>query len=232
MKIAILISGHGSNMLRIADQADDNPNAVDITRVIANKPCEGLTLAAQRGLKTSLVDRKSFGGRTAHERAIAAEIERSGAEWVVLAGYMAILSPSFVDKFANRIVNIHPSLLPALKGLDTHARAISDARKRHGATVHLVNAELDDGPIILQAGLDIQKNESKAALAARVLRLEHALYPFVITALSRGWLTIENGVPVWRDGQRRLADSGQDIADVLLDAVQWPEESQGDNLQD
>ena len=232
MKIAILISGRGSNMLRIADHANNNANIVEIVCVLANKPCEGLALAEKQGLKTALVDRKSFGDRAAHEDALVAEIERSGAEWVVLAGYMAILSPSFVDRFSDRILNIHPSLLPDLRGLNTHARAIGDGRQKHGATVHLVNAELDDGPIILQAGLDIRQDESEAALSARVLRLEHALYPFVITALSRGWLTIENGSPLWRDGKRRLADTGHDIADVLLPTIQWPEELRRDNLQD
>ena len=222
MKIAILISGRGSNMLRIADLTKSQDNIADIVLVAANKPCEGLELASDRGLKTALVDRKAYPDRAAQEAALADAIEKSGAEWIVLAGYMAILSSEFVDRFADRILNIHPSLLPDLKGLDTHARALASGSKTHGATVHLVNAELDDGPIILQAALDIQTAEDESTLAARVLRLEHALYPFVVMALAQGWLTVANGVPVWHEGRRQLAASGAEFTGPLRDAVIWP----------
>ena len=171
MKIAILISGRGSNMLRIADMTKEHGDIADIVLVAANKPCDGITRAAQRGLNTALVDRQAYGNRASHEAALAEAIDNSGADWVLLAGYMAILSPWFVARFSNRILNIHPSLLPELKGLDTHERAFACGMTTHGATVHLVNAELDGGPIILQAGLNVAPEDDETSLAARVLRL-------------------------------------------------------------
>lgn len=230
MKIAILISGRGSNMLRIAELAEKHDGIADIVLIAANKPCEGLSLASERGLNTKLVDRGAFDGRRSHEAALADAIDGSGAEWVLLAGYMAILSPWFVERFWGRILNIHPSLLPDLKGLDTHARALAGGLKRHGATVHLVNAELDGGPIILQAGLDVESDEDETTLAARVLRLEHALYPFVVTALSRGWLTIENGAPAWRHGRQELEESESEFPNALAGSAIWPGEGHRDNL--
>lgn len=230
MKIAILISGRGSNMLRIADMTKEHGDIADIVLVAANKPCDGIARAAQRGLNTALVDRQAYGNRASHEAALAEAIDNSGADWVLLAGYMAILSPWFVARFSNRILNIHPSLLPELKGLDTHERALACGMTTHGATVHLVNAELDGGPIILQAGLNVAPEDDETSLAARVLRLEHALYPFVIMALSRGWLTIENGVPDWHDGKRHLANSGIQFTTPLTHSAIWPDGTRPDNL--
>ena len=230
MKIAILISGRGSNMLRIADLAAEHDDIADIVLIAANRPCEGLSAASERGLNTKLVERKAFDERRSHEVALADAIDNSGAEWVLLAGYIAILSPWFVERFSDRILNIHPSILPHLKGLDTHARALASGVKKHGATVHLVNAELDGGPIILQAGLDVKSHEDEATLAARVLQLEHALYPFVIMALSRGWLKIVNGAPVWRYGRQDLEGSESEFPDVLAESAIWPGEDRRDNL--
>ncbi len=230
MKIAILISGRGSNMLRIADLAAEHDDIADIVLIAANRPCEGLSLASKRGLNTKLVERKAFDERRSHEVALADAIDNSGAEWVLLAGYMAILSPWFVERFSDRILNIHPSILPDLKGLDTHARALASGVKKHGATVHLVNAELDGGPIILQAGIDVKSHEDEATLAARVLQLEHALYPFVIRALSRGWLKIVNGAPVWRYGRQDLEESESEFPDVLAGSAIWPGEDRRYNL--
>ena len=230
MKIAILISGRGSNMLRIADLTKEHGNVADIVLIAANKPCEGLALASERGLNAALLDRREYEDSASHEAALAEVIENSGAEWVLLAGYMAVLSPWFVERFCDRILNIHPSLLPDLKGLNTHARALSGGLKTHGATVHLVSAELDGGPVVLQASLAIQGDEDEATLAARVLRLEHALYPFVVMALSRGWLAIEDGVPTWRDGRRRLAESGAELADPIGETAIWPDDILRKNL--
>lgn len=222
MRLAILISGRGSNMLRLADVIDSRTDQAQIVLVAANKPCQGLASAAGIGLPTQLVDRQDFADKSAQEAALAAAIEATGADWILLAGYMAILSASFVDRFRDRIINIHPSLLPDLKGLDTHARALSAGYRRHGATVHLVTPALDDGPILLQAALTVSGDETESELAARVLTLEHALYPFVILALASGELQIIDGNPSWRQGAQSLASADMTIAGVLKDTVIWP----------
>ena len=222
MRIAILISGRGSNMLRLAEVIPGIPNDARIVLVAANTPCDGLDSAAARGLPTQLVERRDFADKSAHETALADTIEAAGADWVLLAGYMAILSAAFVNRFTNRIINIHPSLLPDLKGLDTHARALADGRARHGATVHLVTPLLDDGPVLLQAALTIAADETEAGLAERVLRLEHALYPFVIMALAMGGLQIVDGAPRWQKGKQALGKADESIAGILRPAVIWP----------
>lgn len=222
MRLAILISGRGSNMVRLADIVDRIPDAARIVLVAANMSCEGLRIAADRGLPTDLVERRDFADKSAHEAALAASIENAGADWVILAGYMAILSADFVTRFRGRILNIHPSLLPALKGLDTHARALAEGHRRHGATVHVVTPRLDDGPIVLQAALTVEQDETAQQLASRVLTLEHALYPFVITALAGGDLDITDGMPRWRQGEAALARADATIAATLQQAVIWP----------
>ena len=222
MRIAILISGRGSNMLRLAEVVADLPDDARIVLVAANTPCDGLAGAAARGLPTQLVDRRDFADKSAHEAALAEAIEAAGANLVLLAGFMAILSADFVARFKNRIINIHPSLLPDLKGLDTHARALANGHARHGATVHIVTPVLDDGPVLLQAALTITADQSETELAARVLRLEHALYPFVTMALAREWLQIVDGVPRWQKGEQALGKADEAIADILRPAVIWP----------
>ena len=222
IRIAILISGRGSNMLRLAEMISAIPDRAQIVLVAANNDCDGLVEAAALGLPTTLVDRQQFADRSSHESALAAQIEDASADWILLAGYMAILSATFIARFPHRILNIHPSLLPELKGLDTHARALAANRDRHGATVHMVTPQLDDGPILLQAGLTIGNGETEQALASRVLALEHALYPFVVMSLADEVLTIRDGRPVWRDAIRSLRDAPPSIGDVLKPAVIWP----------
>ena len=222
MRLAILISGRGSNMLRLADVIDSRTDQAQIVLVAANKPCQRLDSAAGAGLPMQLLDRRDFADKSAQEDALAAAIEAAGADWILLAGYMAILSASFVDRFPDRIINIHPSLLPDLKGLDTHARALSAGYRRHGATVHLVTPALDDGPILLQAALTVGRDETESELAARVLALEHALYPFVILALAAGDLRIIDGNPHWRPGARSIELADTTISDVLKKTVIWP----------
>ena len=198
------------------------PDLVTICLVAANQPCDGLGLAADHGLSTRLVDRKTFRDKNSHERALGDAIEECGADWICLAGYMAILSPAFVKRFQNRIVNIHPSLLPAFKGLETHQRALDAGATRHGATVHLVTPELDDGPILLQAGLDIHAGEDAGHLAARVLNLEHALYPFVMMSIANGDLALSGETVVWHDRQAALARAGAHVVHTLQPTVFWP----------
>ena len=222
MRIAVLISGRGSNMLRLAAHAG-TAEGFEIVLVAADRPCDGLGLAAGRGLPTRLVSRADFASRREHETALGDAIAASGAEMVCLAGYMAVLSASFVDRFAGRIINIHPSLLPDLKGLDTHERAIDAGMARHGASVHLVTAALDDGPVLLQAALEVEDGEDAQSLAARVLRLEHALYPFVVLSLADGTLAAGPDGAGWRDGGGVLRRADPLIADVLAGSVIWPD---------
>ena len=221
MRIAVLISGRGSNMLQLAAHAGPE-TGFEIVLVAANKACDGLALAEKRGLSTELVSRADFASRQDQEAALGDAILASGAEIICLAGYMTILSPAFIDRFAGRIINIHPSLLPDLKGLDTHERAIAAGMARHGASVHLVTAELDDGPLLLQAGLDVTKDDDADGLAARVLHLEHALYPFVVSSLANGTLTAGPDGVTWHEDTRVFDSADPAIADVLGDTVIWP----------
>ena len=196
LKIAILISGRGSNMTALA-QAAKQRDDIDILLVAANKPAEGLEYAATAGLNTALVQRTDYDSKSAHEAAMLAEIRQSGADWVFLAGYMALLSADFIDALSGRIVNIHPSLLPAHKGLNTHQRALDAGDSQHGLSVHLVTPGMDEGPLVLQLGLAVQDGDTADSLAKRVLALEHLAYPAVMLALATGALEICSDRPVW-----------------------------------
>ena len=220
MRIAVLISGRGSNMLSLAGSLPHD--AVHIVLVAANTPCEGLDHAAGLGLETLLVDRATFASKADHEAALGDAIEAVAVDWICLAGYMPILSAAFVERFAGRIINIHPSLLPDFKGLDTHGRALAAGVKHHGASVHLVTAALDDGPILLQAGLEMIPGEEATSLASRVLKLEHMLYPFVIASIANGDLTISGGSVFWKHQDMSLTRAGKAFERVLGPAVIWP----------
>ena len=222
LRIAILISGRGSNMLQLARHIDRHDLACEVVLVAANQDCVGLAEAAKRNLPTACVDRAAFDDRAAQETALGDHIEAAGADWICLAGYMAVLSAAFVTRFAGRIINIHPSLLPAHKGLHTHQRALDAGDTRHGASVHIVTPALDDGPLILQAGLSLSEKETAESLAARVLVLEHALYPFVLETLVSGHLVIQDGMVHWRDGETALDESVAEIGAVLKGCVIWP----------
>nr|WP_295113173.1 phosphoribosylglycinamide formyltransferase [uncultured Caulobacter sp.] len=177
-KVAVLISGRGSNMeaLVVAAKAADCP--FEIALVLANKPdAGGLATAAAEGIEALCVDQKPFGkDREAHERALDAALRERGIQVIALAGYMRILTPFLVDAWEGRMLNIHPSLLPAYPGLDTHARAIAAGEAEAGCTVHLVTAGVDEGPILGQARVPILPGDDEHALAARVLEQEHKLY--------------------------------------------------------
>ena len=156
-----------------------------------------LSHAAALGLPTKIIERQNFATRHAHDAAIEQAIKAAAADFVFLAGYLAILGAEFTTIFAGRLINIHPSLLPEFKGLNTHQRAIDANAARHGATVHLVTAALDDGPIILQAELSMSPHDNAEKLAARVLLLEHQLYPFVLKSLCVGQLTLAADMVTW-----------------------------------
>lgn len=195
MKIAILISGRGSNMQALCAHQD----GFSVCLVASDRPAEGLKTAKDAGCSTGLVDRAAYANKAEHEAALAELIERHAPDWIILAGYMSVLSASFIERFDGRIINIHPSLLPDYKGLNTHARALADGRKEHGVSVHLVTAALDDGPLLAQVSLNIQADDTQASLSARVLALEHQIYPAVITALAEGRLQIRESGAKWSD---------------------------------
>ena len=195
LNVAVLISGRGSNMQALAAQA----HHYRISLVAANKPAAGLDIAAQAGINTSLVNRADHDSKASHEAALAAAIEASNAQWICLAGYMAVLSADFIKRFSGRIINIHPSLLPDYKGLHTHQRALADNKKLHGVSVHLVTPELDDGAVIAQMQLPVLGSDTEDSLSQRVLVLEHLLYPTVVNALASGALQLGDGVVQWQD---------------------------------
>lgn len=189
MSIVILISGRGSNMQAILDAG------LPVSAVISNRPdAGGLAIASARGVKTAVVPHKDFGTRDAFDAALSAEIARHQPKAVVLAGFMRILTPGFVERHAGRLVNIHPSLLPSFTGLETHERALAAGVKLHGCTVHFVTAELDHGPIIAQAAVPVLEGDTAATLAARVLRQEHVLYPRAVRWILEGKVVIESGI--------------------------------------
>jgi len=183
-KVAVLISGRGSNMEALVRAAKAADCAFEIALVLANKPdAGGLATAAAEGIEALCVDQKPFGkDREAHERAIDAALRERGIEIIALAGYMRILTPFLVDAWEGRMLNIHPSLLPAYPGLDTHARAIAAGEAEAGCTVHLVTAGVDEGPILGQARVAILPGDDDHSLAARVLEQEHKLYAATLAA--------------------------------------------------
>lgn len=188
MSLVVLISGRGSNLHAIVQAG------LPVAAVISNRAdAAGLEYARKQGLATTVVPHKDFATREAFDDALARQIDRHAPRAVANAGFMRILTPGFVARYAGRIVNIHPSLLPAFPGLDTHARALVAGVKLHGCTVHFVTADVDGGPIIAQAAVPVLADDTGAALAARVLRQEHVLYPRALAWLLGGKLVILDG---------------------------------------
>ncbi len=194
-RVAVLISGRGSNMVALIDAAKDSSFPAEIVLVASNDPAaQGLQRAAAANIRTAVVDHRSFGkDREAFERALQRELENASIELVCLAGFMRLLTPWFVKHWEGRMLNIHPALLPAFKGLDTHARAIEAGAKEHGATVHFVVPEMDAGPIIAQGAVPVLPGDTEATLAARVLEVEHRIYPQALRLVAEGRVRIENG---------------------------------------
>ena len=203
LRLAILISGTGTNMVAIARACASGQVAADIGVVISDQPlAAGLDRARELGLAAQVVDAAKFRtprgiDRTAFETALTAAIDESRAELVILAGFMRVLSAGFVSRYSGRLLNIHPSLLPSYKGLDTHARALAGGDREHGASVHFVTAELDGGPVVLQGRVPVLAGDDVATLSARVHAIEHIIYPQVI-----GWLA-ERRLH-WNDGSPTL----------------------------
>jgi phosphoribosylglycinamide formyltransferase-1 len=185
LKCAVLISGRGSNLKALIEACAAPDFPAEIVLVISNVPGAGGLAHAEAGdIATRVVDHKAFAGREAFEAALTAALEESGVELVCLAGFMRLLTPGFVERWQGRLINIHPSLLPAYPGLDTHARAIADGAKEAGCTVHHVVAEMDAGPIIIQARVPVRPGDTADALAARVLKEEHRIYPEAVRMIA------------------------------------------------
>lgn len=185
-RVVILISGRGSNMAALLAATRDGRIAANVAGVISNRPdAAGLAHAAGLGVPTAVVDHRLFADRADFDRALAIAIDAMTPDLVVMAGFMRIVSAAFVERYAGRLVNIHPSLLPAYAGLHTHRRALADGVKIHGCTVHFVTATVDHGPIIAQGAVAVHEDDTEATLAARVLEVEHR----ILTAAVRWFCT-------------------------------------------
>ena len=194
-RVAVLISGRGSNMGALVEAARDPAYPAEIALVLSNRPdAGGLAFARDNGIATEVVDHTAFGkDREAFERAMQAVLDAHRIELVCLAGFMRLLTPYFIARWQDRMLNIHPALLPSFKGLDTHARALAAGVKIHGATVHFVVADMDAGPIVAQAAVPVLEDDDAATLAARVIRVEHTIYPLALKLLAAGKLRVEAG---------------------------------------
>ena len=188
MSVVVLISGRGSNMEALLDAG------LPVSAVISNMPAAaGLAIAARRGVPNRIVSHKDFVSRDSFEHALAEAIDIYSPRLVALAGFMRVLTPDFVERYPDRLLNIHPSLLPAFPGLNTHERALAEGVKFHGCSVHFVTADLDHGPIVAQAAIPVRRGDTAASLARRVLKQEHVLYARAVRWFLDGRLVIANG---------------------------------------
>jgi phosphoribosylglycinamide formyltransferase-1 len=215
LKVAVLISGRGSNLQALIEafgpKVADSP--VKLALVLSNRPdAAGLERAAKAGLKTEIVDHKAFQSREDFDVAMDREIRAAGAEFVVMAGFMRLLTPQFVTAWKDKLVNIHPALLPAFPGLHTHKRALEAGVRFHGATVHFVRHETDSGPIIAQSLVAVRPEDTEETLGARVLETEHRLYPLALRLIAQGHVRVEDERAIV-DGQTRYPE------DVLLNPM-------------
>jgi len=205
--IVILVSGRGSNMQAILEAQ----LPLKVAAVISNKAdAPALEFARQHGVATFTLSHRDYPEREAFDRAMAEIIDGHRADLVVLAGFMRILSPWFVEHYRHRLINIHPSLLPAFPGLDTHARALAEGVKIHGCTVHFVTNQLDRGPIVVQAAVPVYPDDSEATLAARVLAQEHRIYPAALR-----WF-VEDRLTIAENGAVRLKSQGKSAGALLV----------------
>jgi phosphoribosylglycinamide formyltransferase-1 len=194
-RVAVLISGRGSNMAALIEAAKASDYPAEIALVLSNRPdAGGLATAKANGITTAVVDHTTFGkDRAAFERAMQDVLDRHNIEIVCLAGFMRLLTPWFVECWQNRMLNIHPALLPSFKGLDTHKRALEAGVKLHGATVHFVVPDVDSGPIVAQGALAVHDDDTEQSLAARVIRIEHNLYPAALRMVAEGRVRVVDG---------------------------------------
>lgn len=214
LPIAILISGRGTNMRVIAERAAAGSLPVDVRIVITDQPAaEGLRTAAAMNIATRVLAPRDFPDRAAYDQALVRLLAEYGPKLVVLAGFMRILTPHFIGAYAGRILNVHPSLLPSYRGLHTHRRVLESGEKLHGVSIHFVTEELDGGPVIVQAEVPVQPEDSEMTLSARVQRSEHRIYPQAIDWFARGRLLLKDG-RAWLDGKP--------LAEPLREPAQGP----------
>ena len=209
-RLVILISGRGSNMTAILDAVRDGKIAGEVTSIISSRPeAAGLAIASNRGIATTAIDHRAYPDRATFEHALMEAIDAHAPDLIVLAGFMRILSGEFVDRYAGRMMNIHPSLLPSYPGLDTHSRALADGVRIHGCTVHFVTDDVDHGPIVAQAAVPVRGDDDAKALAARVLEAEHRMLVAAVGWFCAGRLVI--------DGARvRVKNEGGDLAPLIV----------------
>ncbi|HEX5844233.1 MAG TPA: phosphoribosylglycinamide formyltransferase [Pseudomonas sp.] len=208
--VVVLISGSGSNLQALIDSIAHDGNPARISAVISNRAdAYGLQRAQDAGIATQVLDHKQFDGRDAFDAALVEAIDAFNPQLVVLAGFMRILTPGFVRHYAGRLLNIHPSLLPKYKGLHTHQRALEAGDSEHGCSVHVVTEELDGGPLVVQAVISVQSDDSPTSLAQRVHQQEHRIYPLAVRWFAEGRLRL-GAQGAMLDGQA-LPDSGQII---------------------
>jgi phosphoribosylglycinamide formyltransferase-1 len=208
-RVAVLISGRGSNLAALVAAAKDQNYPAEIVLVVSNRPeAAGLVSAAESGIATEVVDHKAVATKAEFEAQLQAVLDAANTEIVCLAGFMRLLSAETVARWRDRMINIHPSLLPAFRGLDTHQRALAAGVKIHGTTVHFVRAAIDEGPIVAQAAVPVLPGDDADALAARVLKAEHRLYPLALKLVASGAARV--------DGERVLLQRPADDAEAVL----------------
>jgi phosphoribosylglycinamide formyltransferase-1 len=208
-RITVLISGRGSNLAALLDAERQGSLGGAVSAVISNRAhAAGLAIAPRHGIATEVVDAGAFADRGACDAALAAAVDASEPDLVVLAGFMRILGADFVRRYEGRMLNIHPSLLPAYPGLDTHRRALADGVRVHGCTVHYVTPEVDHGPIIAQRSLHVRDGEDPESLARRVLELEHQVLPAAVRAWCEGRVVIEERQPRVKDDLLTVSAAG------------------------
>ena len=191
LKVGVLISGRGSNLQALIDACAAADFPAEIVLVLSNEAdAYGLTRAGDAGIATAVIDHRGFGDRPAFEAAVTDRLEAAGVDLVCLAGFMRLLTAGFVDNWRDRLINIHPSLLPSFKGLDTHARALDAGVRITGCTVHFVREEMDAGPIIIQAAVPVRPDDDTDSLAARVLEAEHRIYPAALRLIGSGQVRV------------------------------------------
>lgn len=215
LKVAVLISGRGSNLAALVDAARDPSWPAEIALVVSNVPdAPGLAHATRAGIAAATLDHRSYPDRGRFEDAVHERLAAAGADLVCLAGFMRLLTAGFVERWAGRMINIHPSLLPAYRGLCCHERVLADGARITGCTVHFVSAGMDEGPIILQAAVPVLDGDDAGALAGRVLAAEHRCYPLAVRLIAEGRVRL-------RDGRVRV-DGGADAGAVLFSSRPEP----------
>ena len=193
-KIAVLISGGGSNLQSIIDHIEQGHIPASIACVISNKPdAYGLVRAQNANIPTHVIEHKNYVSREAFDEELVRTLAVYNIQLIILAGFMRVLSPTFINEYEDSILNIHPSLLPKYTGLHTHARAIAAGESEHGCSVHFVTADLDEGPLIIQAKVKVENSDDADALAARVLKKEHVIYPLAVKWFCEKHLTLKHG---------------------------------------